>query len=205
MEQILWVVAFVLVVSFLSNVSPFLGASYTWLAAVQLNFVGFTLFNFLFIVVISAIGATLAKVAIYYGAFGLKRTLVKNRNIRLIGRVSTTRGFYAVLFVAAILPVFPMDDFIFIGAGATSASLGLMVAVTLWAKFLKSLVEIGLEFSVLRALLPLFGDQPVELTVLFSAIFVVIGIAVYKVDWEELYVKYWKKGRASPPASDKVL
>lgn len=193
---------FVLTVSFLSNVSPFVGASYTLLATLQLTLLGLTPLNFGVVVLVSAIGATLAKVVIYFGAFGFKGLLIKNRNVRLIGRYSSSDAFYFVLFVTALLPVFPFDDFIYIGAGATSASLGLMSLVTLFAKIVKSGIEIALEFTILRDLSHALGLHQIELTIALTGIFVVIGIVAYKVDWEGLYARM--RGRASsqpsPPA-----
>lgn len=201
MDHLLWVAIFVLVVSFLSNVSPFFGASYTLLATLQLTLLGFTPYNFLVIVILSALGATLAKVVIYFGAFGLRDLLLRNKNVRLIGRSSTSGKFYLALFVTALLPIFPFDDFIYIGAGATSASLGLMSAVTLSAKLLKSGMEVALEFTILRDLATVFGFHQFDLTVALTAVFLIIGILVYKVDWEEAYRRVWPKKGTSAASS----
>jgi hypothetical protein len=195
--HIVWVVIFVLVVSFLSNVSPFAGASYTLLATLQLTFLGFTPFNFLTIVLISAIGATLAKVVIYYGAFGFRGFLLRNKNVRLIGQSSKSEKFYLILFLTALLPVFPFDDFIYIGAGATSASLGLMSLITLSAKFVKSGIEVALEFTILRDLAATFGYHQLDLTIALTAAFIVIGILVYQLDWEGTYKRILRKPKAS--------
>ena len=205
MYHIVWVVIFVLVVSFLSNVSPFTGASYTLLATLQLTFLGFTPFNFLTIVLISAIGATLAKVVVYYGAFGFRGFLLRNKNVRLIGQSSKSEKFYLVLFLTALLPVFPFDDYLYIGAGATSASLGLMSLVTLSAKFVKSGVEVALESTILRDLAATFGYHSLNLTIALTAAFIVIGIVVYQVDWEATYRKLWMRqeaGTADPGPVD---
>ncbi len=187
MDPLLWAVVFVLVVSFLANVSPFVGASYTLLTTAQLTVLGFTPLTFLVLVLISALGATLAKVVIYYGAFGFKGILTKNKNVRLIGRYSSTRGFYFVLFLTAFLPVFPLDDFIYIGAGAMSASLGLMSGVTLVAKVVKSGLEVALEFTILKGLSSHFGIHQLDLTLALTAVFIVLGIIIYKVDWEKAF------------------
>jgi hypothetical protein len=178
-------VLFVLGESFLSNVSPFVGASYTLIATFQLVLLGYTAGNFLLVVLVSAVGATAAKVVIYYGAFGFKGLLLKNKNVRLMGRYSMKGPFYLVLFVAAIFPVFPFDDFIFIGGGATSTSLGLMAAVTLLAKVIKSGVEVWLEFTVLSGIAGLLGAQNLLVTAGLTAAFVVIGVVVYSLDWEK--------------------
>jgi len=204
MQPLIWVLAVVFAVSFLSNVSPFVGASYTLLATLYLTLVGPTPFNFVAVAIVSAIGATVAKMIIYLGAFGFKGLLLKNKNVRLIGRYSSTSAFYLALFVTALLPVFPFDDYIYIGAGAVSASLRLMLGVTLLAKVVKSVAEIALEYTLLRGLSGMFGIHRLDLTLLLTAAFIVIGVIVYKVDWEAAYDRLTKKGSPaaafSPPA-----
>jgi hypothetical protein len=195
--DLLCVVAFVLVVSFISNVSPFVGASYTLLATLQLTLLGFSPINFLLVVVVSAVGATLAKVVIYYGAFELKGFLNRNKNVQLIGKNSSTGNFYLVLFATALLPVLPLDDFIYIGAGASAAHIGIMATVTLAAKILKSGFEIALEFTILRDVSEAFGFNNVYATIGLSAAFLVFGILIYKLDWERFYRKVRPGG--SPP------
>jgi membrane protein DedA with SNARE-associated domain len=188
---------FVLIVSFLSNVSPFFGASYTLLATLQLTLIGPSPFNFLVVVLVSAIGATLAKTAIYYGAFELKGIIGKNKNVQLIGRNSTKRKFYLALFVAALLPVLPLDDFIFIGAGASAASLSLMALVTLLAKVLKSGFEIAIELTILKGIGQAFGFDRLDITLALIAVFLVIGILIYQVDWEKTYRRITNRARPS--------
>lgn len=204
MEPLVWILAVVFVFSLVSNVSPFVGASYTLFAVLYLTLIGPTPINFVAIVVVSAAGAAVAKVAIYFGAFGLRNYLLRNKNVRLIGRYSNTEGFYLVLFVTALLPIFPFDDYIYIGAGATSASLGLMAAVTLLAKVVKSGVEIALEYTILKDLSDLFGIHRLDLTLLLTGVFIVIGILVYKLDWEGVYRRIrGNRSSATPPqASD---
>ncbi|HEV2225230.1 MAG TPA: hypothetical protein VGR56_00335 [Nitrososphaerales archaeon] len=194
--DILWVVIFVLGVSFLSNVSPFFGASYTLLATLQLTLIGPSPYNFLVVVVVSAVGATLAKTVIYFGAFELKGVIGKNKNVQLIGRNATRREFYIALFVTALLPVLPLDDFIYIGAGASAASLSLMSLVTLLAKILKSGFEIAIELTLLSDIGKAFGFQRLDITIVLVGVFLVIGILVYRVDWEKTYQRF--RPRASP-------
>jgi len=195
MEPLIWILAVVFAVSFLSNVSPFVGASYTLLATLYLTLIGPTPFNFVAVAIVSAIGATVAKAVIYLGAFGFKGLLLRNKNVRLIGKYSSTDAFYLVLFVTALLPVFPFDDYIYIGAGAVSASLRLMLGVTLLAKTAKSVAEIALEYTILRSLAGLLGIHRLDLTLILTAAFIIVGIIVYKVDWEALYARLTGKGR----------
>jgi hypothetical protein len=199
MEPLVWVLAVVFVFSFASNISPFVGASYTLFAVLYLSLIGPTPINFVAIVIVSALGAAAAKVVIYVGALGLKNLLLRNQNVRLIGRYSTTDTFYFVLFVAALLPVFPFDDYIYIGAGASSVSLGLMSAVTLVAKVVKSGVEIALEYTILRELSGLLGIHRLDLTLLLTGVFIVLGIVVYKLDWEGVYRRIRGKSSGATP------
>ncbi len=170
------------------------------LATLQLTLLGFSIFNFLLVVIVSAVGATLAKVAIYYGAFELKGFLSRNKNIRLIGKNSSTRRFYFALFATALLPLLPLDDFIYIGAGASSASLSLMALVTLSAKLVKSWFEIALEFTILRDIGEALGINSLYPTLALSVIFIFIGIAIYKLDWEKLYARV-RGGSVAPTSS----
>lgn len=183
--------------AFISNVSPFIGASYTLLAALQLREIGLSLFNFGIVVAASAVGATLAKVAIYYGAFGLRKYLVRNKNIQLIGRSASSEKFYVALFLTALLPVLPLDDFLYIGAGAEKASLPAMGGVTLGAKLAKSAVEIPIEFTILKEIVVVFGFSNVYATAGLMLVFLVIGVLLYKVDWQKQYRRL-RMGRAKP-------
>ena len=186
MDQLAWVIISVFFVSLLSNVSPFVGASYTLFATLNLRIVGFSPINFVIIVVISALGATLAKIVIYYGAFGLRKYLVRNKNVQLIGKNSTSGKFFIALFVSALLPVLPLDDFIYIGAGATSASIVAMASVTYFAKVIKSGFEIAIEYTLLSDISAVFGLQATDVTILFIVVFLALGILIYKLDWERL-------------------
>jgi hypothetical protein len=182
--------AAILAIGFVSNISPFFGASYTFFATLDLILMGFTPANFLVVVLFSAAGAALGKLAIYYGAFGLRRFLVRNKNVQLIGRNASTRMFFAVLFVTAFMPILPLDDFIYIGAGATSVSLPAMGTVTFGAKLLKSAVEIGVEFTILKDVIQVFTFSNVWVTVAVTAGFMGLGILIYQLDWEALVKKY---------------
>ncbi|MBI3859343.1 MAG: hypothetical protein HY296_03770 [Thaumarchaeota archaeon] len=177
----------ILAVAFLSNVSPFFGASYTLFATLQLIQLGQSPSNFLLVVGFSAVGATAAKVVMYYGAFGFRGALTRNRNVQLIGRNSSRRVFYLVLFATALLPVLPLDDFIFIGAGATRASLGRMSAVTLLAKSIKSTFEIAIEVTILGDIGGAFGFNDTQATIALGVVFLLVGVAIYKVDWASLF------------------
>lgn len=186
-------------VAFLSNVFPFLGASYALYATLQLTELGISPANFVVVVWSSAVGATLAKVAIYYGAFGLRRHLAGNKNVQLIGRNSGRGSFFAVLFVAAVLPFLPIDDYIFIGAGATKAPILSLSSVALLAKFFKSAFEVVAILAIIKEVGALFHFQSLEATLLLAVGFVLLGVIFYSVDWQGLYKRV--PGRAEVHAA----
>ena len=178
------------VLSFVSNATAFFGASYTLLGTAELSASGVTLENFAIVVFVTAVGATLGKIVIYATALGFRGTLVKNRNVRLLGTWIGKSGFYLGLFITALLPALPFDDYVYIGAGANRGRLAPMLGVTFLAKLGKSAFEILLELSGLLEISKLthnlLGLNRLQLSIVASAAFVVIGIVTYKVDWEPI-------------------
>lgn len=176
--------------SFVSNATAFFGGSYTLVATVELAATGISLGSFALVVLVTALGATCGKIVVYFGAFGLKNRLLKNRNVQLLGRWLGSGGFYLGLFITALLPVLPFDDYVYIGAGANKARLTPMLGVTFIAKLVKSAFEILLELSglveITRLTHHLFGLSRLELSIVASGLLVVLGVATYKVDWEPL-------------------
>jgi hypothetical protein len=178
------------VFSFVSNATAFFGASYTLIATAELSATGVNLGSFTLVVLVTALGATCGKIVIYVGALGLQKSLLKNRNVRLLGMWLGKGGFYLGLFIAALLPILPFDDYVYIGAGANRGRLGPMLGVTFVAKLVKSAFEILLELSGLLEISRLthhfLGLSRLELSMIASAAFVVLGIATYRVDWEPI-------------------
>jgi hypothetical protein len=196
--------------SLVSNATAFFGASYTLLATAELSAFGVNIESFLLVVLVTALGATLGKVVIYFTAVGLKGSLLKNRNVRLLGTWIGRTGFYLGLFVTALLPFLPFDDYVYIGAGANRGRLAPMLGVTFLAKIVKSAFEILLELSGLleisRLTHHLLGLTRLELSLLASAVFVVLGVATYKLNWGPIAARVGRllvrrPARASAPAS----
>jgi hypothetical protein len=190
--------------SLVSHATAFFGASYTLLATAELSATGVSLESFGAVVFVTAVGATLGKIVIYYTAVGFQNSLRRNRNVRLLGTWLGRTGFYLGLFVAALLPVLPFDDYVYIGAGANRARLEPMLGVTFLAKLLKSAFEILLELTGLLEISKLthhfLGLSRLELSIVASAAFVVLGIVTYKVNWEPLAARAgrWLSRRPQP-------
>jgi hypothetical protein len=178
------------VVSLVSNATPFFGASYTLVATTYLISFGFSIQAFILVVMVTALGAALGKVVIYGGAKGFERQLSRNKNVQLLEQWMQHRGFYVALFVTAVVPLLPLDDYAFIGAGASEGKLTKMLAVTVAAKLLKSAVEVGLEyFGILRIAgltRRLFGLSSFQLSLILSVVFIALGVFLFKYDWQGL-------------------
>jgi len=174
--------------SLISNATPFFGASYTIIATTELLANGVNLDNFGVVVFVTALGASLGKIFIYAGALGFRRTLQKNRNVRLIGKWLGRTGFYLALFVTALIPALPLDDYVYLGAGANNARLAPMLGVTFLAKLLKSSFEILLELSGIIGIFTVthrfLGLTRLDLSILLSVAMIVLGVVIYKIDWE---------------------
>jgi hypothetical protein len=190
--------------SVVSNATAFAGASYTLIATAELSATGVNLESFTLVVFVTALGATIGKIVIYITAVGLQKSLLKNRNVRLLGTWIGRSGFYLGLFITALLPVLPFDDYVYIGAGANRGRLGPMLGVTFLAKLAKSAFEILLELSGLLEISRLthhfLGLSRLELSIVASVAFVVLGVATYKIDWEPIAASLGRLlGRRSAP------
>lgn len=188
--------------SVVSNATAFFGASYTLFATAELSAYGVNFQNFLLVVVVTALGATIGKIVIYATALGLQRPLLKNKNVRLLGTWLGKSGFYVGLFVAALLPILPFDDYVYIGAGANHGRLAPMLGVTFLAKLAKSAFEILLELSGLLEISKLthgfLGLSRLQLSIVASVAFVVLGIVTYKLDWEPIANRVGRLMRRQP-------
>lgn len=177
-------------VSLASNATPFFGASYTLVATIELISFGFSVEAFVFVVGLTAAGAAIGKLVIYGGAKGFQRQLSRNKNVRLLSQWLQHRRFLWAVFVAAVVPLLPLDDYIYIGAAAAKAKLAPMVSVTVAAKLVKSSLEIGLEFfgivNVTRFARHYLGISSFEFSVLLTIAFVILGVFLFSYDWGSL-------------------
>jgi len=183
-------ILFLFVIAFISNATPFFGASYTLLATTVLFAYGFTINAFVLVVLVTAVGASLAKLVLYYGGKSAKGQLRKNRNVNLLERWLRHRSFLAVVFVTAVIPGLPLDDYVYIVAGANSAKLVRLFTVTFLAKLVKGFIEIGLEYASFGQIFPetgLFGLSRLVTSILLSVVFLLFGIVFFKLDMEKLF------------------
>ena len=137
---------------------------------------------------VTAAGAAIGKLVIYGTAKGFKGRLSRNKNVRLLERWLQDRRFLIAVFVTAVMPLLPLDDYIYIGAGAAKTKLAPMFSVTIAAKLVKSTFEIGLEFfgilKITNVTTRLFGLSRIDFSILLTIAFVLLGIFLFKYDWE---------------------
>jgi membrane protein DedA with SNARE-associated domain len=179
-------------VSLGSNATPFFGASYTLIATTALLADGFSVGNFVVIVFVTAIGASLGKLVLYVGGKRFRGRLERNKTVMVLGRMLERKSGLAVVFVTALIPGLPLDDYVYVGAGASSSRLTGMFIVTFLAKVLKGFLEIGLEYAGLGRLYTatgLTGLSRLETSILLSVVFLIVGIVFYKVDLEKVVSK----------------
>jgi membrane protein DedA with SNARE-associated domain len=179
-------------VSLGSNATPFFGASYTLIATTALLADGFSLGNFVLIVFVTAIGASLGKLVLYVGGKRFRGRLERNKTVMVLGRMLERKSGLAVVFVTALIPGLPLDDYVYVGAGASSSRLTGMFIVTFLAKVLKGFLEIGLEYAGLGRLYTatgLTGLSRLETSILLSVFFLIVGVVFYKVDLEKVVSK----------------
>lgn len=186
------------VIAFASNATPFFGASYTLLATTVLFAYGFTISAFVLVVLVTAAGASLAKLVLYYGGKSAKGRLRKNRNVNLLDRWLQHKSFLVVVFVTAVIPGLPLDDYVYIVAGANSAKLVRLFTVTFFAKVVKGFIEIGVEYASFGRIFPetgLFGLSRLATSILLSVAFLLLGVVFFKLDMEKLFSRF----RHKPP------
>ncbi len=191
-------------VSLASNATPFFGASYTLIATTALIADGFSVGNFVLIVFVTAAGASIGKLVIYAGGKGFSRRLGQNKTVRLLERMLERKTGLAIVFVTALIPGLPLDDYLYVGAGASSSKLTGMFIVTFFAKVLKGFLEIGIEYAGLGRLYTatgLTGLSRLETSILFSVVFVIIGVVLYKVDLDKVISRL--RRRVAPANGDR--
>lgn len=180
-------------ISFITNILPFAGAPYTLIATDFLLAYGKSVENILIVIIISGIGAALAKSLTYLLGIALKKPLRHNKNIPLLNKFIKSKYFPLLLFITAVLPGLPLDDYLYIGGGIVKESLSRMLIITVPSKIVKSFIEIPLELYGVIKISNFFNIDPLYLSIIFTVIFVVIGIILIKIDWYSLYQKINEK------------
>ena len=182
-EESIYPYLFLFVISFVSNALPFGGAPYTLIGTFYVRQLGLVS-----VILITALGAASAKVMLYITGLGSRKFLERNKNYSFFERVIKKRSFFVALFITAIIPGLPLDDFLYLWGGAVKGDLLRMLAVTFAAKLLKSGIEIPLELATLLLASELTGANLLN-NIYFQVgsivFFILIGVILFTIDWEK--------------------
>lgn len=189
--DLLYLMLAIFTVSFLANATPFTGVSYTLIATTLLiRFDASPPPMVALAIVASGVGAAVSKNVMYGAGAAMERWLGRNRNVGLLRRFSGSRYFYLALVILAILPGFPVEDYMYFGSGAARVPLLKLNAYMLAAKLIKSAVEIPVELmggiGLVSDYLSFLGLTPFDLGIISSVAFVLLGLVIFKLDWESL-------------------
>lgn len=190
----------IFIISFISNALPFFGEAYTVYASLALLSTGVSLSNAVLIIVTTAVGAAVAKNASYALGYALKRPLRSTGAVRLIMALADKAPFWVLVIILAAIPGLPLDDYLYIGAGAAVVRPLLLNAYVLLGKLIKSSVEIPIELLLFSSLYTAlrFSLGLTEFQVVMAVIFTVLAIVMFKVDWVRVYVKLQDRIRYLP-------
>jgi len=136
-------------------------------------------------VVLSGLGASLSKLVMYALGIAIRKPL-KVIRILLIEKISKSYGFYAALFILTILPFLPLDDYIFLAGGVARLSVFRMILISIIGKTLKSGIEISIELTGISLIASIFSINEFELSIISIIVFILLGILLFKLDWEEI-------------------
>lgn len=193
MNEVFIALISVFLISLVSNILPFAGAPYTLVTTYFLLRIGINPIHVLIFIIISGIGAGIAKTFTYLLGIGVRKPLSKNKNLPLLKKFMNSKYFPIILFILAILPGLPLDDYLYIGGGVIKFSLLHMLKITVPAKIFKSGIEIPLELLGVINISSFLGISPTLLTIIFTIVFLILGIVLIKIDWEKIYLTVKQK------------
>lgn len=179
----------IFVISFVTNATPFFGAPYTLITASILLRYGVNPLSLFLAILVSGLGASLSKIVMYGLGITIRKPLKNNRNIQFLQRISKSLGFYLTLFILSIFPFLPLDDYIFLAAGIAKLNVIRLILISMAGKILKSGIEISIEIAGIKLISSLLGLNAFELSIISVIVFSVVGVVLFKIDWEEIVKK----------------
>lgn len=137
-------------------------------------------------VIAASLGAAAAKLVMYYLGIGLKGVLRRNRNVRFLSRYANSSWAYLFAFVAAMVPVLPLDDFVYMVGGASGMRAKLMGLMAAAAKLIKTVMEVYILEVTIGFISSALRLSEFALIAAVSVAGVVAGLLVFALDWEAL-------------------
>jgi len=179
------------IMSFAGNAIPFFGEAYTIYASLLLLRLGASPSNTLAMVIATAVGATVSKNVSYAIGYALRRPLRRTGAVKLIEALSNRTPLWVLTIILAAIPGLPLDDYLYIGAGAAVVSLLRLNAYVFIGKIIKSSIEIPIELLLLSSIYTVFKHS-IGLSlfqVITAAVFTILSIVVFRIDWVRNYAK----------------
>ncbi|MCY0882940.1 MAG: hypothetical protein OWQ50_03885, partial [Acidianus infernus] len=153
---------------------------------------GVTPINLAEAIILTGVGATVAKSFMYFIGLGARKALKRNKNVIFFSRFTSKKSFYIILFFTSIFPFLPLDDLVYLIGGTTKTSLISMLKISLLAKIIKSSIEIPIEAFGILQISEAIGISPLETGVISTVIMTILAIILFKIDWESIYRKIEK-------------
>ena len=175
--------------SFLLNAFPFFGAPFVLLSIPVLSIIGINIYNIILVSIILGIGASSGRFVMYIIGIFLSKPLKNNKNLLFIKRISNSKNFYITFFFLTILPFLPLDDLLFLSFGIEKIGILRYYLIEILGKTLKSFLELYAEIFVLNKVSYLLKIPLLELSIISSIAFILLGIIFFKLDWEKYFNK----------------
>ena len=175
--------------SFLLNSFPFFGAPFVLLSIPVLSIIGINIYNIILVSIILGIGASSGRFVMYIIGIFLSKPLKNNKNLLFIKRISNSKNFYITFFFLTILPFLPLDDLLFLSFGIEKMGILKYYLIAILGKTLKSFLELYAEIFVLNKVSYLLKISLLELSIISSIAFILLGIIFFKLDWEKYFNK----------------
>ncbi|ABW02058.1 hypothetical protein [Caldivirga maquilingensis] len=198
MSTLLYYTALVFMISLVSNATPFFGAAYTVYASIVLMNLKPNAPVVILFIVVTALGAALAKNTMYLIGVALRRPMARSRNMIFLRGLLRLGFLWLIIIVLAVIPGIPLDDYIYVGTGAAGASLSRLNAYVFLGKLIKSSIEIPIELTLLNTIYNVtstLGLSRLEFQLIFAIVFTALGVVLYKLDWWSMY--NWLRRRIS--------
>jgi len=179
--------------SFILNSLPLFGAPFVLLSIPILSIIGINIYNIILVSIILGIGAASGRIVMYIIGILLSKPLKNNKNLLFIKRISNSKNFYITFFFLTILPFFPLDDLLFLSFGIEKINILKYYLIAVLGKTLKSFLELYAEVLVLNKVSYISKIPLLQLSIISSIAFILLGIIFFKLDWEKYFNKWISK------------
>jgi len=182
----------VFAISFVGTASIIIPVPYT-LVILELSFSGGNLWDPLLLTIAGGIGSALGEMTGYaLGYFGRKIvSLERQRKMEYLVKIFDRYGPLAI-FIFALTPL--PDDLLYIPLGLMRYKFYKAFIPTLAGKFLMISIIVYFGKTAGDTIRLLFGESGTEIAIVITAILLfLIVIALYRVDWEKVFLKYVAK------------